>query len=399
MYKLHIVILLLFAHNLDAQNKIGDPRIDMILQRSADKWESEDKWSFQHTYKYIDKDYTDTMRIESDIVLVRSNANEYGYELYSVFRDNECMIFDGRQLMYGLLDSDTMRVARRETMDMMLEHSFAKNVRFPSFSKKRNWSSILNRTNVALTECERREMNGVEYYMITIHNVPNQSIISAKRELLVRCEDSMLTSNSEYMKRIDEGDTVDQRRITEINNICTGEYVDVDRFYERYNIYEKIMLPEDTSLHSRGKEHLVGKTAAQHILKDTDGDAKSVPTPGKIAIVDFWYEYCPPCERLLHSLPGLVTEFDPERVDFLLVNVGSNPRIDKIKQKFEIFRDNRPFLIGNADIIRDYEVTAYPTIVIVDENGTISTVEYGYDEETIDTIRTSLLDLLNDGQH
>lgn len=56
------------------------------------------------------------------------------------------------------------------------------------------------------------------------------------------------------------------------------------------------------------------------MIQATTNDFDSYVNSDKITVVDFFAEWCQPCQRLLKILPRLESEFD-DRVQFIKVNI------------------------------------------------------------------------------
>ncbi len=99
---------------------------------------------------------------------------------------------------------------------------------------------------------------------------------------------------------------------------------------------------------------------------------------GKIVILDFWYRGCPPC---LKAIPDLVS-IDEAYRDKGVVILGINPH-DNAQQiedffKYKGVKYNSTFL--SKDIAEQYGINAYPTVVIIDQNGKIYKIHEGWDD-------------------
>jgi thiol-disulfide isomerase/thioredoxin len=108
---------------------------------------------------------------------------------------------------------------------------------------------------------------------------------------------------------------------------------------------------------------------------------------GKVVLVDFFYESCAPC---MLALPKLMSLYEKYKSKGLAV-IGIDP-VDKKENDLKSFLAKRgvtyDVLLGGKDIERDYHLSGYPAVYILDKNGKIlfdlsgygAGVEYFYED-------------------
>ncbi len=102
---------------------------------------------------------------------------------------------------------------------------------------------------------------------------------------------------------------------------------------------------------------------------------------GRVVLLDFWATWCAPCIDVLPDLRKLVEELPADR--FALVAISVDEEVETVTR----FMEDEPMPWTNwhaglgSDIARLLRVQAYPTYVLVDENGRILARPMGRFEE------------------
>jgi peroxiredoxin len=121
---------------------------------------------------------------------------------------------------------------------------------------------------------------------------------------------------------------------------------------------------------------LVGKPAPTWKLKDLDGKEHSLEDyRGKVVVLDFWYRGCGWCVRAMPQLVELAEDFKDQPVAVLGMNIDedeNNARFVVEKKKL-----NYPNLKAGG-IPKLYQVSGYPTLVLIDPRGNVAEIHFGY---------------------
>ncbi|WP_172373668.1 peroxiredoxin family protein [Sporosarcina jiandibaonis] len=112
---------------------------------------------------------------------------------------------------------------------------------------------------------------------------------------------------------------------------------------------------------------------------------------GKTVILNFWASWCPPCRVEMPYMENYYEENkDSENVEILAVNMtkterGGGDKIGKVQGFVDELELTFPILLDEAgDVMKLYQVMAYPTTYIINPDGIITDVEIrGLDEELI----------------
>jgi thiol-disulfide isomerase/thioredoxin len=118
------------------------------------------------------------------------------------------------------------------------------------------------------------------------------------------------------------------------------------------------LLPKDSVAPQWSLHSLKGETINLSDLK------------GKVVLVDFFYEGCAPCMLALPKITSLYEKYKSKG----LVVIGIDP-VDKKEDDLKSFLAKRgvtyDVLLGGKDVERDYHLSGYPTVYIIDKNGKI----------------------------
>jgi len=101
---------------------------------------------------------------------------------------------------------------------------------------------------------------------------------------------------------------------------------------------------------------------------------------GKLVLIDFFYKSCYPCMLALPALQDLHEKYNNKGLKI----IGIDPYDTKEKDDIDNFLAKRgvtyTVLLGGKDIAKEYHVSGYPTMYLIDKNGKIILSQVGYGE-------------------
>jgi peroxiredoxin len=107
------------------------------------------------------------------------------------------------------------------------------------------------------------------------------------------------------------------------------------------------------------------KSAPDFRLPDlNDQQASSADLKGSVIVLDFWGTWCEPCIAEIPTFNKLHEKYRSRGLKMIGITVQSGwaedikPYVDKYKIKY-------PVLVGNDDIVEQYEVIAFPTTYLI----------------------------------
>lgn len=119
-----------------------------------------------------------------------------------------------------------------------------------------------------------------------------------------------------------------------------------------------------------------GSDVFTHPLLDLDGRTTNLAAfRGKVTLIDFWGTWCPACIKGMPHLARLDREFGPRGLQIVGIAYEEGPPLEQTQRvRFVAQRQsvNYPLLLGTAQncaVLRHYQVTRYPTLVLLDEQG------------------------------
>lgn len=146
-----------------------------------------------------------------------------------------------------------------------------------------------------------------------------------------------------------------------------------------------------------------GKNAPGFTLPAINGEEVSLADyRGRVVFLDFWASWCSPCKKELPELNAFLERYEGEPVVVLAVNV------DKVRSHAEDFLAGLGGLDSDMVVVFDpaggviskYNALAMPTSFIIDAEGVVRYVHYGYNEgdpEKWNTEIDGLLEKLDGG--
>jgi thiol-disulfide isomerase/thioredoxin len=112
---------------------------------------------------------------------------------------------------------------------------------------------------------------------------------------------------------------------------------------------------------------------------------------GKILVINFWFIDCPPCRKEIPELNALVNNYS---ADSNIVFIAIAPDPDLAIKNFLQGTSFDYRLVGFArQIIRGYNVEAFPTNIIVDKEGNVAFHTIGYNDKNVFWLKKTIEEL------
>ncbi|GEM_PF-3358645 len=132
--------------------------------------------------------------------------------------------------------------------------------------------------------------------------------------------------------------------------------------------------------------------APNFTLQDIDGSTFSLSDfRGKVVLLDFFATWCGPCRDEMPHLKDVQEEFSEELV---VISISVDPDYDTIERLKQFRQDYDITWIlarDTADVHVQYNISAIPTIYLIDQEGYVRLHHIGLMEENVLTIEVSKL--------
>ena len=141
-------------------------------------------------------------------------------------------------------------------------------------------------------------------------------------------------------------------------------------------------------------EQMVGTQAESFEATDMKGNPINLSDyKGSVVALNFWYIGCKPCVQEIPELNEIVEAYHEKPVKFVAIALD---KADKLEQ----FLQDRPFtydiIAEGRPVSKKYQVSLYPTHIIIDQEGKVVYAKAGYGSMTSTLIKKTLDDLLGD---
>lgn len=144
---------------------------------------------------------------------------------------------------------------------------------------------------------------------------------------------------------------------------------------------EKEILKKQTSFEDPNANFTAGQIAKDFITMDLDGnEVKLKELKGKTVVINFWFIACKPCVQEIPDLNKIKAKYTKEDVVFLAVTFDKKAQLQKFLKKNEFNYQ----IITDMNLIQEYNVSSFPTHLIIDKNGEIVFKKVGAFIEELD---------------
>ncbi|MEO9571143.1 MAG: TlpA disulfide reductase family protein [Polaribacter sp.] len=125
----------------------------------------------------------------------------------------------------------------------------------------------------------------------------------------------------------------------------------------------------------------VGEKSPNFSFRTIDGrKIKSKDLLGKVVVLNFWFTTCPPCKKEIPDLNRLKKEFEGKDVEFLAIALDEEYKIASFLKKIPFTYE----IVDSGSWLKSkFDVTAYPSNIIIDKKGVIQFYKVGYKSDIV----------------
>jgi len=167
----------------------------------------------------------------------------------------------------------------------------------------------------------------------------------------------------------------------------------IDKYYIPSNYFPPKMNEYYSDISNKIKSIKLGKEAPDIILQDIDGNIQNMKsTKAKAKLIVFYSSDCSHCEEALPGLIDIYNMYKDKGLEGFGIALDDNARKWKSEvKKLKLNWINLSDLKGlNSPLIKEYNISSTPTIIILDENNRIMSKPKDMAE-----VHATLLQLLN----
>lgn len=175
---------------------------------------------------------------------------------------------------------------------------------------------------------------------------------------------------------------VTMKQVTQIEGKTINEAPDESffKFNPPSNAKEVEVLSQNQQSASQGSG-MEGQTADNFTLPSLEGNKVELKDfRGKVVLLDFWATWCAPCRRAHPHIQSIHEDYKDDG----LVVLGINNESERTAREYMEENDYtfRTLLDLNNEVTGNYQVSAIPSVFIINREGDISTHLLGYQPES-----------------
>jgi peroxiredoxin len=158
-----------------------------------------------------------------------------------------------------------------------------------------------------------------------------------------------------------------------IENYLKNKYVDKNKItlIKNYNGYKRIYDKD-----RRKSFHIIGKNAPKFNFKSYNGHSITLGQyKGKIVVLEFRENWCSHCLLSFPEMNEFQKKYEKEEVKLIGITTDNE---DEVKKLINYNKLNYTNIFASKNILKEYEITAWPTFILINKEGKIIFADEGY---------------------
>ena len=193
-----------------------------------------------------------------------------------------------------------------------------------------------------------------------------------------------------------KGKKVEQMEMLQL--MVTGKYA-IEHYMDSNSEIKLISLREGTEEEIKSNENrlvpnkLVGNKAWPFEVKDLEAKTYSLEKlKGKVIVMNHWFVECKPCIMEMPELNRLAKKYENQEIVFIGVSRNSKKKLESF---LETNRFNFSIIPDAKHVSETYQVSNFPTNVVIDKEGKIAYYNTGLNSQTIRHMDETIQSILN----
>lgn len=370
------------------------PDAEKILEKSYEKCQSikNGYYEMTHYMKYMSDDDTISSKFNCHFEKLSNDSIYSSAFHYQYYRDGE---YKGDVLYTG---EDFVRYSKKDsTGSIMSKINWAREIK--SFSHNYTFYSPLTSNksyplpgdsayidNKHIFEfLGEKIISGTPCYHIKMNIIPANDSTAMFKTL--RTENNYWISKQEYIPiqysvaydLVMNNDTMYQYE----KNVLTKYELDNFPGGEEFNlssIPSYIILKDHEPIKRPELLELATNAPIWSLLSLDDEIVKLTDFKGKIVLIDFFYKSCYPCMLALPALQSLHEMYNDKGLKIIGIDPYDKKEEDDIVNFLAKRGVSYTVLLGGKEVAKEYHVSSYPTIYLIDKEGKVLFTQVGYGE-------------------
>jgi thiol-disulfide isomerase/thioredoxin len=99
----------------------------------------------------------------------------------------------------------------------------------------------------------------------------------------------------------------------------------------------------------------------------------------KLTLIDFWASWCKPCNKAIPELNKIYSTYKDKGVNLIGINCDGPRSVSKVAPLSKALQIEYPVLLDmNSELMNDLNLSAYPTLLMVNASGKVVWIHEGY---------------------